>query len=304
MKKKNPNDQRMSSELEHFSYEGDFEYTYEGKQDYQAPEETPQQPPLNPELVSLRKRKRQTRIFVGLLGLLAAFCLLLIVLQQTLFRLKNVYVIGVGQDYLAEVVTRSGLVRGQHMSQIDEDTVRKNLESSNQIVFKNIQIHFPNTVYLYVEARERVAVLQWAGTLYELDPTGYVLSRQDTSILPDDVPVVTGLGVTNIHVGQVVSVSNIKRLSFYCDIMYELEMQNFRSHVKAISLSSLDNAYLEIDNGMSVRLGNSEYIQAKIGSVIGSMELAAQMDGDLTLNVTIPEAPTMSVGIYRPSSTE
>ncbi|MBP3540263.1 MAG: hypothetical protein J6K72_00375 [Clostridia bacterium] len=305
MKKRNPNDQRPSSDLEHFSYEGAFEYTYEGQNEPQAqPEAVEETPVLTPETIEKKRKSKQAKIFVAMLCLLAAFCLFLIVVHQTLFRLQNVYVVGVGEEYLAEVVTNSGLMRGQHMSTISEDQIRKNLDANNQIVFRDLQIHYPNTVYIYVEKRQRVAVLQWAGTLYELDGTGRVLSRQETNILPGDVPVVTGLGVTGVHVGQQVAVSNMKRLSFYCDLMYELDMQDFRSHVKVISLSSLDNAYLEIDNGMSVRLGSNEYIQAKIGAIRGSLHLADQMEGDLILNVSIPETPTVSVGIYRPNSAE
>lgn len=298
--RKNPQKNRV----EEFSYNDEIVYTYVDQQPGEEYYQEDAEKPLDPQSLAMRRKKQQNTILITMLCLIAALLIGVIVIKQTIFRLNNVYVVGVGEEYKAEVINNCGLVRGQDIFSVDAESVRRRLESNNQVAFQNLTIDLPNSVYIYVEKREKAVVLQWAGTLYELDGDCRVLNMHNTTVIPDDVPLVTGLEVNSIQVGKPLSLSNSRQLTYLKELIFELEIQDFKSQVTVISLSSPEDAYLELANGISVRLGNGDNLRAKVGAVKGCMGLSGQMDGELVLNVTIPEKPTVSVGVYRPTSVD
>ena len=184
----------------------------------------------------------------------------------------------------------SGLVRGRNMITIEEVDVAEALSKDHTIIFKGMQKEYPNTIYLYIEERKTVAAMQWLGILYTLDGEGVVMAESTSSIPPAGMPVVTGFRVSNISVGQQLAVRSQGQLEAYRVIMEELELQMYQSQVSEINLADPDNIYLVTAEGVTVRLGDANYMQAKIGAVRTDMAYLRQLGKTSgILDVTTPE---------------
>ena len=275
-------------EREQFEAYGEYTYDYLHTQDGAGDAQTPAQPSV--QAVRRAQKRRRTHGFFKFLGLLTVLTIGLAVGQQTLFRLETVYVVGNEEKTPQEVVMASGLVRGRNMITIEEEDVAEALSKDHTIIFKGMQKEYPNTIYLYIEERKTVAAMQWLGILYTLDGEGVVMAESTSSIPPAGMPVVTGFRVSNISVGQQLAVRSQGQLEAYRVIMEELELQMYQSQVSEINLADPDNIYLVTAEGVTVRLGDANYMQAKIGAVRTDMAYLRQLGKTSgILDVTTPE---------------
>ena len=243
-------------------------------------------------------RSRSRSITSRLIFLLAVAVVSIILLQSLVFRLKTVYVIGNVKKSAQEVAEASGLVKGLNIFSISQEEIQKNLSSDHTIIFLGLQKNYPSTIYLYISEREAVASTQWLGLLYTLDSEGIVMDEYNTMTLPPDMPSVTGLQVTNIQVGERLEVRNPEQINAYFDIMDELGLQYYRNQIADMNLSDTDNLYLLTITGISVRLGNRQFMRAKIGALrtdIAYLQQLGKTSG--VLDVSIPEDAK-----YRPES--
>ena len=317
MKKKN---EEQGDELEQFQAYGEYSYEYRHaadeqrarakrekqgveQPDYSQPYEPAEEETyLSPEEALLQaqaRAKRRSRAITGrLIFLLAIAVAVIIVLQGTVFRLTTVYVVGNVKKSAQQIAGASGLVKGLNIFAISEDEVRKNLSLDHTIIFLGLRKDYPNTIYLYISEREAVASTQWLGLVYTIDADGIVMEESNTLSLPPNMPAVTGLQVTNIHVGQKLELRDQEQFKAYYDIIQELTLQYYRDQVVEMNITNSDDLYLLTACGISVRLGNRQAMRAKIGALRTDLAYLTQL-GKTTgvLDVTIPEDAK-----YRPES--
>lgn len=289
---------RRKTEFEKEEFQAYGEYTYDYLHQI-APErqaedwdggELPPAVSAPVEVVKRTHRRRRTHAFFKLLALLAALTIVLVVLQETVFRLQTVYVIGNRNLTPQQVVMASGLVKGRNIFSISEEDVRKAISKNHTIIFQGMQKEYPSTVYLYIEERQTVAVMRWLGIQYTLDAEGIVMTEENTMSLPDGLPVVTGFRVSAVNTGQPLAVRSEKQLQAYRAIISELGLQLYMDQITEINLSNPDNIYLVTAEGVTVRLGDSNYMQAKIGAIRTDMAYLRQLGKTSgILDVTIPE---------------
>lgn len=277
----------QQTEQEQFEAYGEYTYNYLHTMDGGSGE-----PAVQPSAQAVRRaqKRRRTHGFFKFLGLLTVLTIGLAVGQQTLFRLETVYVVGNEEKTPQEIVMASGLVRGRNMITIEEEDVAEALSQDHTIIFKGMQKEYPNTIYLYIEERKTVAAMQWLGILYTLDREGVVMKESTSSTPPAGMPVVTGFRVSNINVGQQLLVRSENQMEAYREIMEELELQMYQSQVAEINLADPSNIYLITVEGVTVRLGDASYMQAKIGAVRTDMAYLRQLGKTSgILDVSIPE---------------
>ena len=108
--------------------------------------------------------------------------------------------------------------------------------------------------------------------------------------LPEGMPLVTGFRITAVHVGQTLSLRSQKQMDIYCDLLNELSLQEYADQVTEINLSDTENLYLITQEGISVRMGDGEYLRAKVGAIRTYIAYFRQLGTDSgVLDVSIPE---------------
>ena len=212
-------------------------------------------------------KRKKTNIFFRFLILLTIVTVLVVVAQKMFFSLQTVYVIGCEEKTPQQVVLSSGLVRGQNMIGITEEDVSQAMLKDHTIIFKDMQKKYPGTIYLYVEERQTTAVMQWLGVLYTLDGQGMVMTEETSTVLPTNMPLVTGFRPNSVMEGQFLNLRDERQLDAYQVIIEELKQQLYSDQITAINLADIDNMYLVTLEGVTVRLGSVEHMRDKIGAV-------------------------------------
>ena len=251
------------------SYEAYGEYKY----DYQPAQS-------QAEAVQRAKSRYRRNRNGGFFKFLIFLCILsvgLIVVQETVFRLETVYVVGNEEKTPQQVVTVSGLVRGRNMLSIEESEVAAAMEQDHTLIFKGIEKEYPGTIYLYIEERKTVAAMQWLGMLYTLDAQGLVMAEKNSATLPQGLPVVNGFGAGAISVGHMLNVRDPRQLEAYQTIMYEMSQQLCFDQFSEVNLSDPDNLYLVTVEGVTVRAGDASHMEQKIGAVRTAMGYLRQL---------------------------
>lgn len=229
----------------------------------------------------------------GLLRLgvfLAAVSAILILLQLVFFRLNTVYVVGNSRfsaDYIASL---TGLSRGDAMVSVSEAKVREKMKADHWIILEHLYKRYPNEVYLFVEERETVASMQWLGIEYTMDIDGMVLKEYSDMNYEGRVPVVYGFKVTNAVEGEYLTVHNDAQLTAYSAIVSELSIQQYADRVVSINVGNTDSLSLLTTDGITVQLGNGDYMRAKIGAMRTDLAYLQQLgETKGVLDVTVPE---------------
>lgn len=251
------------------------EYTYLYQYEDAVPETPPTevmntapQPLLDNQPQQQKKKPRKSgSVFFRVFALLTLLTIGILVMLQTVFRVEAVRVTGHSSHTAQEVVNASGLTYGQSIFSVKAEDVSRHMEKDHSLIFKGLQVKYPNMVYLQVEEREPVSLMQWLGVHYVLDPDGLVMAETTGTELIGKLPVVTGIRVSSAHKGQFLVVKSQKQLDAYRELIKELNLQGYASQVTEIRLNNPENIYLVTAEGISVRIGKPENLMRKVRSV-------------------------------------
>lgn len=111
--------------------------------------------------------------------------------SSSYFRLNNIVVAGVSDDFREELIKISGIKEKENLLSIESSTIRKNIERHPWIKSVSLKKEFPHTLYIKAENEEAVAIVILE-TMSFMDKEGIVFKdiESNDSI---DFPVVTGL---------------------------------------------------------------------------------------------------------------
>jgi cell division protein FtsQ len=135
------------------------------------------------------------KIFLFFLGL-GALSLAFITGYQFLssssyFRLHNIVVAGVSDDFREELIKMSGLKEEENLLSIESSTIRRNIERHPWIRSVFLKKDFPHTLYITAESEEAVAIVI-RETMSFMNKEGIVFKDVEGNDCID-FPVVTGL---------------------------------------------------------------------------------------------------------------
>lgn len=135
------------------------------------------------------------KIFLFFLGL-GALSLALITGYQFLssssyFRLNNIVLAGVSDDFREELIKISGIKEKENLLSIESSTIRKNIERHPWIKSVYLKKEFPHTLHITAESEEAVAMVILE-TMSFMDKEGIIFKDVESNDCID-FPVVTGL---------------------------------------------------------------------------------------------------------------
>ena len=135
------------------------------------------------------------KIFLFFLGL-GALSLAFIAGYQFLssssyFRLDNIVVAGVNDDFRKELIKISGIKENENLLSIDSSTIRKNIERHPWLKSVCLKKEFPHTLYIKAENEEPVAIVIWEKMSF-MNREGIIFKDVESNDCVD-FPAVTGL---------------------------------------------------------------------------------------------------------------
>lgn len=259
---------------EQFQAYGEYTYSYQHQEMQQDAQNIPNigaQKPVAQNLARKPGPRKSGSVFFRFFALLTILTIGILVVLQTVFRLEAVCVIGHETHTAREVINASGLTYGQSIFSIKAEDVARSLEKDHTLIFKGMQVKHPNLVYLQVEERTPVALMQWLGVHYVLDKDGLVMDETTGTELVGTLPVVTGIRVSGAHKGHFLTVKSQTQLDAYCKLIVELNKQNYARQITEIRLNNPENIYLVTVEGISVRVGKPEDLKRKVQALRTTM---------------------------------
>jgi len=205
------------------------------------------------------------KIFLFFLGL-GALSLALISGYQFLssssyFRLNNIVLAGVSDDFREELIKISGIKEKENLLSIESSTIRKNIERHPWIKSVYLKKEFPHTLYIEAENEETVAIVILE-TMSLMNKEGIIFKDVESNDCID-FPVVTGLS----H-GDAKNGAKLKRVASFLNAIHLC--------VSPLLIKNLSEIHVEEDGAFivyfkklpfKVFFGRDDF-ERKIGSLI------------------------------------
>lgn len=208
----------------------------------------------------------------GMLTILAMVALIfaiLVILNETMLKIRNVAVIGNQKYSWEEVVKAAGLDRPTSFFTVDEQTIIRNMRANHYLVFERMEKGFPNSLTLYVHERTPIARVQEMGVEYVLDEEGMVLERgvQSKDSKYVGLMFITGLKPKEMRVGQIMQAGSSTQMEAFKALIREVILQNIAAEISELNITDPESLYLITRDKFTAHLGSPENLCAKIGTV-------------------------------------
>ena len=250
--------------------------------------------------------RKKSGLRTAVVSLLLLLCLS-ILLNESVFRIHHVAVVGLETVSWEDAVRAAGLDKPVNYFSVNEEKIRAGINANKDLVFEKLEKQFPDRLVIYVRERVPCAYLQVMGNTYKIDEEGMVLERLPGMVQPagdlitisgfsranarvgqmltapgtvqpaGDLITVTGFSRANVRVGQMLSAQSSDSLEAYTRLMREINLQGIAGEVAELNLADPDSLYLITVDGYTASLGDRTYLRAKIGTVRAVVEKLREM---------------------------
>ena len=230
----------------------------------------------------MRRRQRashrgnSTRHFIGKLLGVAAVVVLLVLALTLFFRVEDVLVEGNLQYEAQEIVTVSGLKKGDNMFFIQKKAITEHLFRELPYI-SNVSVtrHFPSSVTLKVEESAPAAILHTESGIAVIGANGRVMDVLDA--LPEELfaAEITGVAVKPPSLGKPLSPlteedgAHVEEL---IALLSALEREGLLEESRRIAMDSEDYIELTYLERFSVRIPWGSDYDYKVRSLLGVLD--------------------------------
>lgn len=231
-----------------------------------------------------RNPSRRRRLWIAgaaaALATAAVFALL-----SGVFVVRRVAVVGVPDELRDDVIRASGLEIGGSIRSVDEDALRRNLESVGRYALDGVEVRYPDAVTLIARERTRDAIVLSGARLLVMDADGYVIEAVDA--LPEDAGVyITGLDNGGYRIGGRISAPE-EKLEAMKAALEAIRAQGAAGYVSELNLENVFNLTLTTRLGVRVLLGDASGMEGKIlwmRSALDDLQARGQAGGTLDVS--------------------
>jgi len=136
--------------------------------------------------------------------------------SSSYFRLHNILVAGVRDDFREKLIKMSGLKEEENLLSIESSTIRRNIERHPWIKSVFLKKDFPHTLYITAESEEAVAIVI-RETMSFMNKEGIVFKDVEGNDCID-FPVVTGLSKSDEkNTAKLKGVASLLNVIHLCD---------------------------------------------------------------------------------------
>ncbi len=144
-----------------------------------------------PKLKQHRKKKANRRLLF-LLTLFLVLILSVLYFQSSFSRVHSVDVTGNELIQKDEIITISGIKKGDNVWGINRNEVKSILEKEAEIQSAKVKLIFPNKIVLHIEEFKKEAYLVDESNFYVILSNGKVLAQPESTMTPVDAPLLRG----------------------------------------------------------------------------------------------------------------
>lgn len=176
---------------------------------------------------------------------------------------------------------------GTHMFLLDLDQIKDNIEAAQPYLeVVSVDKSMPKKVEVVVKERLPKALVTYADQYLLVDTDGNVL--EILSVLPaEHYPVVSGIAVTSVNLGQPVVTEDSFKLSVLSEIITEMEKRELTPLIATIDLSDINNITMKSVSGLLIKFGQADKVADKMKWVknrLPAQERDGKTDGALDVS--------------------
>jgi len=199
------------------------------------------------------------RALAGILFVVGFFMIIIAYALSPVFVLKHVKVQG---NYFLpdEEVTRlSGVAMGENLFQLNIDEIMQTMAKDIRVERAQIKRVFPDTLEIQVVERPPLAMLKCDYGYLEVGKGGIIMAaHRDLSNIP--VPIITGVTVSDLFVGDVVENEQVKKVIDYLD---QLNWEATTS-LSEINITDPENVMVYMQGPVQLKMGDINSLGKKL----------------------------------------
>lgn len=236
-----------------------------------------------------RQQKRRLLFLLFIICLAAA-----VYFSSSLFVVREIEVEGLQTLDSAQVVRQSGLeLGGSIFAWTRKRFARIGQDGAGGISW--LETRLPDTVVLQVSERTPAALISYLGVVLLIGEDGCMMKQMD-SMGDYDLPVLSGLKISQYQVGRKVASSVEGQVDAALSVLEEMRAQSLMDQVSELNVQDLDNIYLVTRTGLHVKLGDATMLHDKLVWMRG---VVAQLQSEGITTVVLDVSSGQS-GVYSP----
>lgn len=210
-----------------------------------------------------KKKRNQRRKYAFYTVLTVFFVVTVTVLSLTVFfNISDIAVTNNAYYTADEIIAASGLEQGQNMFRLNKFKVIQKIKDSLPYLSEvTIDRHLPVGIEIIVTETKPYLALEQDGTCYILDETLKIL--QMTDALPEGLPLVTGLTVSEAVLGRPITAENGEDTRLYA-LTAALKERIGDGVVTAIDVTASYDVTFEYKGRVKVMVGTVDDIDKKL----------------------------------------
>lgn len=199
------------------------------------------------------------RALVGLLFVVGFFLIIIAFALSPVFVLKNVKISGNYFLTEEEVFRISGVEPGENLFQIEMDDVIQTMSKDIRIEKAIVKRVFPSTIEIQVIERPVLAMVQCDYGFLEVGTGGTILAaHRNLTNVP--VPLITGVTVSDLFVGDVVENANINAVINYIALLDSETEKN----LSEINIADPENVVVYMKGPVQLKMGDISSLAKKL----------------------------------------
>lgn len=213
------------------------------------------------------------------------------VIHEKVAVIQHVLLAGVSDENLLKVYNLSGLKTGMSYFDVDENTIRKGINSDYHYVYQSLEKIWPDTVVLYVQEQTPALNIQegGGGRRFVTSSSGVVLSVSNVLDEDNGCIYVNGLNIRDIREHSRVVCMEEGQFDSVTAVVEELRAQGWVTEIASMDASRTESLTLTTRDGYTIRIGNVQSLRGKLGTVRAVlMELRARGLQGGTIEATVP----------------
>ena len=230
-----------------------------------------------------KKNRRQKWPLVLLV--LAVLLATAFILMRFVFVVRSVELAGDVSLSAEEVIRRAHIGFGESIFRVDEDEIRRSVNSTGEIRYEGVEPAYPATLVLHVSQRRPAAMAFHSGKLLILDSDACAM--KSVASAPDsDMVFASDFDILNFSIGETVSADD-DQIADFCAVMQAIEYHGASGYVSELKVENTHDLRIITRRGIEVTLGSRENMMDTIAwmkSAVADLENRGQHGGLLDVS--------------------
>lgn len=223
------------------------------------------------------KRKKNRLIFIIILLLISTFFILYT--KTSFFHISSIEVFGNEKITDDKLILASGIIIDENIFKINLKMAKENILLHPYVKNVKVQRKLPNKIFINVEERKEVAIINYINSYVYIDEEGTILNMLSEK-KDEHIVEINGFEISNPVIGQEIVFSNEEIQEKILEFINNIISLGLSTSFKTVNINENNKITIYMDNGGEVAFGTLDDVKYKLNFLISILkELASKNQG-------------------------